>query len=344
MRRRLRDEPQYRALNAPAAVPLRWRVRRPIVASRSEGKPADGGGGPEAFADWMSRAGVRRAALIGAAGAGKTTFVALVARAMLEPDGRDIDRPAPVIVSLADWDPRVDSLAAWIALRLAAEFPELDDDRDGYGRDISLALVQHREVWPILDGLDEVRDELVSSAVEQLRDLPASTPVLVTCRTDKFEELVGDGRLAPGMETVELEPLAGADVIPFLEAGVDDRPSAQRQPWERLTDRLRAEPDDPLTIALDTPLIAWLLWALYGRDGRDPSVLLDRHALPTATAIEDHLLRDLLPMALSGSSSKEVGRAERWLGFIARRSEKREVRGITWWATPSWCRAVSGGP
>jgi hypothetical protein len=70
------------------------------------------------------------------------------------------------------------------------------------------------------------------------------------------------------------------------------------------------------------------------RGGRDPALLLDRNRLSNASAIEQHLLRDFLPMALAERSAKSVARVERWLKFMARRAASREIRGITWWATP----------
>jgi hypothetical protein len=337
MRLRLRDDRRYPAFRAPEPLAMRWRVRPPVFPSPGSPPSANGqlntGEGPDALLDWMSRVASRRAALIGLPGAGKTTLVALLARELLQHDRRDGPDLVPVIVSLADWDPRADSLERWISLRLLAQFPELKQ-RELYGRDAALSLVKHGQVFPILDGLDEIRVEFTHMAVEQVRNLPPTAPVIVACRSDTFEQLTSDGRLAPRMNTVELEPLAGADVVAFLEAAVEDKPSTERPRWQRLIARVRSEPGDALTIALDTPLIAWLLWAAYVRAGRDPSPLLDRQRMPSAAAIEQHLLRDFLPVTLGGRSPKDAARAERWLGFMARRAARREVRGITWWATP----------
>jgi GTPase SAR1 family protein len=279
MRLRLRNERRHRALMAPEPLAMRWRVRPPPFATAAGPDSASGrldtGEGPGALLDWMSRVASRRAALIGQPGAGKTTLVTLVARELLERDRHDGAEPVPVIVSLADWDPRVDTLDRWISLRLSAQFPELKQ-RQHYGREAALSLVQHGQVFPILDGLDEIRDEFTLVAVEQVRKLPPTAPVIVTCRTETFERLTGDGRLAPRMGTIELEPLVSADVVAFLETAVDDRPSAEQRHWQRLIERVRSEPGAALTLALDTPLIAWLLWAAYVRGRRDPSPLLDR--------------------------------------------------------------------
>jgi hypothetical protein len=143
----------------------------------------------------MSRVASHGAALIGQPGAGKTTLVALVARELLHAR-RDGD-PVPVVVSLADWDPRVDTLDRWISLRLSAQFPELEQ-RELYGRDAAVSLVEHGRVFPILDGFDEIPDGLIRVAVKQVRKLPPDASLIVTCRTETFEQLAKDGRLAPG--------------------------------------------------------------------------------------------------------------------------------------------------
>lgn len=129
MRLRVHDEPTHRALLAPEQVAMRWRVRRPVFSPTGTSDSASGlidtGEGPGALVDWMSRVRSPRAALIGEPGAGKTTLVALIAQELLQSERRDADDPVPVIVSMADWDPRVATLNRWISLRLAEQFPQL---------------------------------------------------------------------------------------------------------------------------------------------------------------------------------------------------------------------------
>jgi hypothetical protein len=98
----------YRGLNPPEPLAMRWRVRPSGFAAtetdRLDTAPLEGEGAA-ALVDLMTRVGSMRAALIGPAGAGKTTLAALLAREILDRRKEITDR-IPVVIPLMDWNPR----------------------------------------------------------------------------------------------------------------------------------------------------------------------------------------------------------------------------------------------
>lgn len=338
VRLRLQDETTYRALSNPEPLALRWRVRDPVFHMTRDEEPAGEYSGPHegegsrALLDWLSRVGSRRIALIGQPGSGKTSLAGLVAREVLD-NRRDWTDPIPVLIPLADWNPNTASLNQWISLRLAAEFPRLAE-REIYGSDAALALVLHGYIFPILDGLDEVRSDIARFAVEHIRKWSYSTPLVVTCRTEEFEAVTSGARLAPRMNTVELKSLDAADVANFLDAAIEDKAPSHVQRWTRLVQLLRSRSDDTLMVSLSTPLIVWLLWATYIIEERDPSVLLDRKEFQSATKIENHILAAFVSTVFAERSLRGVVRSERWLQLLARQSASGNITAIAWWQVP----------
>jgi hypothetical protein len=160
MRVQLREDRHARGLTAPELIAMRWRVRPPqFSVSDTPGERRDRpatGEGPLDLVDLMARVGSPRVALIGSPGAGKSTFAGLLAAAML--DREEGDQHVPVVVSLADWAPPVEDLDKWTGLQLAAQYPGLRR-RSRYGSDAAESLITHTKIFPILDGLDEVREE-----------------------------------------------------------------------------------------------------------------------------------------------------------------------------------------
>ena len=83
-------------------------------------------------------------------------------------------------------------------------------------------------------------------------------------------------------------PLDPAEVDAYLAEGAV---AAGR--WQRVRAELSGRPCGPLSQALRTPLMAWLMRVAYADPATDPGELCELARFPDQAAIEDHLLGHL---------------------------------------------------
>jgi hypothetical protein len=116
--------------------------------------------------------------ITGSAGSGKSTLAARIALGLIDARAHDSERPVPVLVRLATV--KTDQDVHQLVVRALSEH--------GIGRAIAEEWVTHRNVLPILDGLDEARD--VNSArkgIERFRKAGDFDPELMVCSRDTGE-------------------------------------------------------------------------------------------------------------------------------------------------------------
>src|SRR5262249_49486242 len=127
---------------------------------------------------------------------------------------------------------------------------------DTYGRHAAARLVGDGQVALVLDGFDEIADELRPAAIRAL-DEQASFRLMVLTRTRELTDAVAEGHLH-GAAALELLPVP----VPASEAA-DYLIRCQLRPappaWQRLAEHLRAAPDSTLSTALDVPLMLTLV-------------------------------------------------------------------------------------
>ena len=99
-----------------------------------------------------------RLVVLGEAGAGKTTLVVRLVLDLLA--SRASGAPVPVLASLASWNPAERDLHGWLAEQLAIDYPALAAEPGMKRPDQIAALLSAGLIVPILDGLDEIPDEL----------------------------------------------------------------------------------------------------------------------------------------------------------------------------------------
>jgi hypothetical protein len=191
----------------------------------------------------------------------------------------------------------------------------------------------------VLDGLDETPPGLHTAATDAIdQAIAGGRPLVVTCRTNEYENAVRHGAILASAAVVEIEPVELDDAITFLIAR--HHPGDTR--WQPVVEHLRDHPDGPLAQVLSTPLMVDLARTAYRDPTSDPRGLLDLQRFPNRAAIEDHLLDTWIPAVyaqrphppgLSPAAARSYGpdQAQRWLTFLARHLQHLQTRDFAWW-------------
>ncbi len=360
-----------------------------LVADTGDPRPADVAFAQPSLLYWRTDGGDREGSLaqiasyyrglergrlvvLGEAGAGKTVLaIALVrdlAAAIVKtppsPEGAGGRVVVPVRLSLPAFDPvpgegNLDEIPAecvakqlekWLASHLSTVY--------GMAEATAAALVAQGWILPVLDGLDEMDPAKAwpwrGAAVLRALNYPTGLglrPVVLTCRTGRYAQLIGHLDLAdgtgaevgdgavPGGEplvvqdttVVSVEPLSVPDVLAYLAYRFPDPadPSRCEQRWRPVVDRLSAcHDDDPLVAALRSPLRLFLAATGYRLPSTDPEVLT-RY---TTTELDNHLFSLLIPAVTAQHRRRPGGRyaasdVQRWLSTLARHLRREDQAG-----------------
>ncbi|MEV4706207.1 NACHT domain-containing protein [Actinoplanes sp. NPDC049316] len=326
------DEAVRREVTRPAPVLVSWSSTGLPSASREAvfGEPSDGGWQDfplrgetdqlnEQIVELFWQLPRRQLMVLGAAGGGKSVFTMLLTLGLL--GRRTAGEPVPLLLAIGEWNP-AEPVATFVARRLADDFADVLA-RYGDPRAVAERLVEHERLLPILDGLDELpAREAALSALNAYAD--AGHPLVLTCRTREYKQLVLPGRaVLTRTAVVELQPVSVAAVLSFLSY-----PEPARQRWEPVFAHLRpflAEPlgcADPLVQALSTPLMVSLARIAYQRPESDPAELL---ALSSPQAIATRLMTDYVDAVGVGRS------ARRWLSCLSYYLYRAGTRDLHWW-------------
>jgi predicted NACHT family NTPase len=155
------------------------------------------------FGDILTAFGqVKRAALLGRPGAGKTTTLNKLAADLARRAKSDAAAPLPLLVSLGDWTGK-EPLPAFLADHL----PEI-----GWALN---ALSHAKRMVLLLDGLNEIPTHQRQAKTQQVRaligKLEKDTPVYVSCRADDYV-----GELDLDLDTLTLQPLSPPQIRAVL--------------------------------------------------------------------------------------------------------------------------------
>ncbi|MDQ3764616.1 MAG: hypothetical protein M3460_24615 [Actinomycetota bacterium] len=218
-------------------------------------------------------------------------------------------------------------LEQWLASHLLTVY--------GVTQATAKALVTQGWILPVLDGLDEM--DLPGAwpfrAAAVLRALNHPTPVglrpvVLTCRTGRYAQLTGHLDLDPDPKAAEsdhgvrpsgeplvvqdatvvgVEPLTVPDVTAYLHYRFPDpaRPVSCEPRWHPIVDWLNTHAaDDPLVIALRSPLRLFLATTGYRTPATDPEVLT---RYTTTAELDDHLFALLVPAVTAQQPRRSGG-------------------------------------
>ena len=289
--------------------------------------------------------GSGRMMIVGTPGSGKSGAAVLLVLAALKHRAQvpEKDRPlvpVPVMFTLHGWDPNTQRVEDWLASRLQQTYPLFAGKG---GAEYGAQLIRAGRIAAILDGLDEIADELQPVALRALSQ-QAVFRVVVLARSTEIAAAAKQGFLdgAVALELQDIDPSAAADYLAHVQ--LDPAPHG----WRELTRRLRQAPDSPIAKALSSPLALTLVRDTY-RSGDDVRELLNfcdaaLHGVPRED-IEDHLLDRVLPAAYTPRPGEappryELQAAQHAMRYIAARMNQDGTRDLAWWRIPLWASAA----
>jgi len=354
------DEAAMRRLNDPYPLPISWNaadasltdswdslvklassgagwIALPVPRTWAAG-PGDLAGKGGELADVLFRVPTGRLVVLGEPGAGKTMLMVrlvldLIAR-------RAAGGPVPFLASIASWNPAKQNLQDWLIAQLLIDHPGLaSPSLAGAEPAWAASLLASGLILPILDGLDEIPEEVRGPAISRINDaLRPGESLILTCRTEQYRDAI---RPRDGIEVtlraagaIELCPLDPGSVASYLSADAGGPAMAAR--WSPVISVLGTA--TPAGQVLTTPLMIGLARAIYNpRPGQhtgelpDPAVLCSA-ALPDRAAIESHLFDAYIPAAYRKAGRWKARKAERWLIFLARHLEQTILNpNLAWW-------------
>ncbi|HXL90436.1 MAG TPA: ATP-binding protein [Streptosporangiaceae bacterium] len=286
-------------------------------------------------------------AILGGPGSGKTTIATLlinnlharVGRQSLE-HGQVLDErknlildPVPARLSIATWNPRTETIYEWIPARLREEYPKLIPILTEVARlGLSERLIT-KWILPVLDGFDEMKENLRDEALGTLIATFSERPVVLTSRIEQYVDSVEVKGFLPGSAEVYMQPICREDAEKYLQnANRESGPEV----WERVFKAARPG----LAEAFADPLAIWLMADIYSNSRINPEEML---ALPDADSVKSYLLRQLVPAAferIQGSKRHRQSRlisranpedAHTHLAWLASRLDQHGTGTISWW-------------
>ncbi|MGA5303964.1 NACHT domain-containing protein [Nucisporomicrobium flavum] len=336
-RRRRRSEYELRRIEDPWPLPIRWARTSNARSVTARWRALRRTDAPEPFLPDGVFTGIAdaysdprcpgRVVVLGDAGSGKSMLALRLVRDLADRWAE----PAriPVLASLSQWNPEVESLEVWLAGRLCEENWELRREiqtPDGGRRTLAAELLSRDLVLPVLDGFDELAVERRAAALRHLDEVfGQARPFVLTSTFDGYRSA---GVVVRRTSVVEILPLDPREVADFLHDG--DRTT-------RVYEHLASGCPSPLADALSSPLAVWLAGRIYGAEDADPDELLDAAWATDRSGIERHLLSRFIPSAYAIGpretlrTQMQIRRVTRHLTAVAAHLERSGRRGFAWW-------------
>ncbi|MCY1141572.1 NACHT domain-containing protein [Actinoplanes sp. Pm04-4] len=340
----LRNDEEQRRVTQPAPLPVRWHEAGDGLADHPGNvtRTAIGSQGPaldvddrlERIATVYGRIPSRRLVVLGEAGSGKTVLAGRLARGLLTE--RSPGQPVPVVVNVASWNPSV-PLREWLAGKIERDHPRTAQRYAGR-QSIAAALVETGRVLPLLDGFDEISQQLQADALRQLSEA-SDSPLVVTCRPEEYTQATLTSTVLSHAAVVELEDLDLPDVLDYLSRTVRPESEGRAGMWTAVVALVRDDPNGEsatmLREALKNPLMVFLARSIYSDAGEaDAAELVDSHRFPRASDIQRHLVAAYVPARYRATGSRPSWRldhVQHWLAHLADDLDRRGTRELAWW-------------
>lgn len=359
------QQEELRQINNPWPLPVRWQVTERARAAMlgiswqelgEAGHPVTPSALDSSFEEVQELLAARvprqRLVILGGIGFGKTVLAMRLARKLLI--ARNPSDPVPVLLTLATWRPRRQTLVDFAASQLIRDYPGLGALVSlGGGQQVTMAhaLLVAGKLSLIIDGLDELPRRHRPKALLRISAMSADMPLVVTSRTAEYVQAVRKVRRGlPRAAAVELLPLRRSDIQIYLTKAT--APPESR--WQPVLDHLAQYKHGQLASALQTPLMIWLTRTIYAEADTTPAELIPLALDGGRRAIERHLMSRLVRAVYTPGDFSSITAAkwkpesaEAWLQFIARHLEAENTPNFGWWdlnrRAPRVVHGVIGG-
>lgn len=236
--------------------------------------------------------------ILGDPGAGKTTLLLYLARTLLDRAERDEHRRMPVIFHLSSWARQRLPFDQWLLEELVTRYH--------VPRKIGLAWLDSNQIFPLLDGLDEVIEPARPACLQAITTFTQrasdTIPMIICCRTEEYRAL-----------SVQIPLHYAVMLLPFSDDQIEMYLSSVSGSLDALRQVLR-EDRDLLELAR-RPLLLSIFTQAYQRE--------DSLAFLADTTRDEYpraLFRQYVNHMLKRRAQLQQGTAEQarcWLSYFA---------------------------
>jgi serine/threonine protein kinase/DNA-binding CsgD family transcriptional regulator len=240
--------------------------------------------------------------ILGEPGSGKTTMLLELTRDLFDRAQADGDHPMPVVFNLSSWADSCKPLESWLADELNRQYQ--------VPTKVAKAWVEQDQVLPLLDGLDEVRQEQRTACVEAINAFRSEhnlLPLVVCSRIADYEALTKRLRLH---DAVFLQPLTIQQIDRYLAEAPDDLSPV----------RSALENDTALVALLKTPLMLSIVTLAY-QDMPDKLAFMAGTPNERRSLIFDTYIAHMLRRKGAAQPYTPV-QTTRWLAWLAAKQRK----------------------
>jgi DNA polymerase III delta prime subunit len=237
--------------------------------------------------------------ILGSPGSGKTTMLLELARTLIKRAQQEETHPIPVVFNLSSWAEKRPPLADWLVEELNARYD--------VPRKVGQAWIDHDQVLPLLDGLDEARQDARDACVEAInayRQEHGLIGMVVCSRVADYAALTAKLKLRGA---IMVQPLTDEQIDWYL-AQAGDQLSAVRTLLHE---------DAEMRVFANTPLMLSIMSLAYQG--------VSTHALPEPASLNAqrrHLFDTYVERMLrrrGGDQCYTPEQTRHWLSWLAGR-------------------------
>jgi len=243
--------------------------------------------------------------ILGEPGAGKTTLLLYLTRTLLDRADADEHRRIPVIFHLSSWSQQRLPLEHWLVEELKTKYQ--------VPQPIGRAWVEADQIFPLLDGLDEVMEPARAACVQAITSYTQRslerTPLVVCCRSQEYQAL-----------STQLPLSYAVMLLPFTKEQVDVYLSSVSGQFDTLRQTLY-EDSERFELARRPLLLSVFTLAYHGIAAADRPVATMSHDYPRA------LFTYYIKHMLTRRTRLQQGTEEqfsRWLSYLATQLQRQQ--------------------